>query len=79
MAGGVLGGCPVFDINTNGDYLTLPDGSRHSGADCPAGSALAAGQTLSWHSSSAWQGSGIGNGLPASQSSPGGGWQVCFA
>ena len=66
-SGGVLGGCPVFYIN-NGDYLTFPDGSRHSGADCPAGSALAAGQTLSWHSDSAGKGT---NEFSL--------WQVCFA
>ena len=43
-AGGALGACPVFDCE--GDYLTLPDGSRHYGAECPAGSVLKAGDTL---------------------------------
>eukprot|EP01051_Picozoa_sp_SAG22_P014172 SAG22_NODE_1682_length_3817_cov_8.486283_1_plen_190_part_00 len=74
VVGGVLGGCPVFDTNVGPDSLTLPDGSRHSGGDCPAGAMLAAGQTLGWHSDGIWQGTGmhISDGL-------GGGWQVCFA
>ena len=77
---GVLGGCPVFDTWPGDDYLTLPDGSRHYNADCPDGSALAAGQTLSWHSNGHYQGNpNGGNGLPWSQHGPGGGWQVCFA
>ena len=77
---GVLGPCPVFDTEDHGgaDYLTLPDGSPHSGADCPAGAALAAGQRLAWHSDESFQGDN-GNGLPQSRSGAGGGWQVCFA
>ena len=79
---GVLGPCPVFDIRPSPtdsrDYLTLPDGSRHSGADCPAGAALAAGQRLAWHSDGENQGYD-GNGLPYSDYGAGGGWQVCFA
>ena len=76
---GALGPCPVFDINDlGGDSLTLPDGSRHSRADCPAGAALAAGQRLAWHSDDGYQGEN-GNGLPQSSSGAGGGWQVCFA
>ena len=77
-SGGVLGGCPVFDTVGSQDWLALPGGSRHSGADCPAGSALAAGQTFEWHSSGHDQGNN-GNGLPATDSGLGGGWQVCFA
>ena len=77
-SGGVLGGCPVFDTSSS-DYLTLPDGNRHDWDDCPVGSALAAGQTLSWHSDGYWQGGGGGNGLPKSGNGRGGGWQVCFA
>eukprot|EP01050_Picozoa_sp_SAG11_P011425 SAG11_NODE_1209_length_5520_cov_6.530529_5_plen_260_part_00 len=80
-AGGVLGGCPIFDTydyQPGGyvDYLTLPDGSQHSGADCPAGAMLAAGQRLAWHSDNAYQGQN-----PATRSVYGlaGGWQVCFA
>eukprot|EP01051_Picozoa_sp_SAG22_P007249 SAG22_NODE_503_length_9694_cov_13.573736_5_plen_1203_part_00 len=82
-ARGVLGGCPVFDIQSSDfydDLLTLPDGSRHHGADCPAGAVLAAGQSLAWHSSTRWQGNNPqGNGLPQSHDGLGGGWQVCFA
>ena len=82
--GGALGPCPVFDTSDyNGgsvDYLTLPDGSRHTHADCPAGAALAAGQRLAWHSDGSYQGSyNGGNGLPRNYDGAGGGWQVCFA
>ena len=68
-AGGVLGGCPVFDINhgTKGDFpdtLTLPDGSQNSGDICPAShqqpAVLAAGQDLAWHSDGEGQGGGAG-------------------
>ena len=76
--GGALGPCPVFDTENGYDFLTLPDGSRHSGADCPAGAALAAGQRLAWHSDDRNQGYS-GNGLPYSDHGAGGGWQVCFA
>ena len=65
-AGGALGACPVFDFEgVSYDYLTLPDGSVHGGADwdCPAGTVLEGGQTLSWHSDQSVQGSG---------------WQVCL-
>ena len=37
---GVLGACGVFDTVSSGDYVTLPDGSSHYNADCPAGVAL---------------------------------------
>ena len=80
---GVLGPCPVFDTfgNGPGDWLTLPDGTRHGNADCPAGAALGPGQTLTWTSNTADQGDfhGNGNGLPHSSFGAGGGWQVCFA
>ena len=75
-AGGALGACPVFDMSC-GDDLTLPDGSAHGGADCPAGTVLAGGQTLAWHSSGHDQGAG-GDGLPYSHDAAGGGWQTCF-
>ena len=80
---GALGPCPVFDtdgdsLDGHGDSLTLPDGSRHFGADCPAGAALAAGQRLAWHSDHYNQGNNR-NGLPFSHDGAGGGWQVCFA
>eukprot|EP01052_Picozoa_sp_SAG31_P033259 SAG31_NODE_3734_length_3939_cov_1.703906_6_plen_190_part_00 len=87
---GTLAECPVWDIDDtygNGaDHLTLPDGSQHSHADCPAGVALAGGQTLSWASDGQHQG---GNGdtrncqppicMPMSYAGAGGGWQICFA
>ena len=85
-AGGALGACPVFDTYHSstsdiesgyGDYLTLPDGSAHSGAACPAGAVLAGGQTLAWHSDGSSQGSD-GDGLPRSTHGAGGGWQICF-
>ena len=63
-AGGRIGACPVFDTESCCDHLTLPDGSAHSGADCPAGTLLAGGQTLSWHTDNSNQ---------ASE------WQVCFS
>ena len=76
--GGALGPCPVFDIyDSNTDSLTLPDGSMHHSADCPAGTVLAAGQTLAWHSNTLAQGNG-GDGLPFSRDGAGGGWQICF-
>ena len=77
--GGVLGACPVFDINgigTTGDYLTFPDGSTNSDncarglpdcADCPTGTVLVAGQNLAWHSNQNGQGGNggdHGNGRP---------------
>ena len=61
-AGGLLGECSVFDtmdyVRTSsvGDALTLPDGSTHSGSDCPVGVALAPGDTMSWESDDRWQG-----------------------
>ena len=48
--GGVLGACSVFDMENGPDYITLPDGSQHSGSDCPAGAALTAGDGVSWTS-----------------------------
>eukprot|EP01051_Picozoa_sp_SAG22_P001433 SAG22_NODE_56_length_23716_cov_11.146759_12_plen_86_part_00 len=72
---------PVITCVAN-DYLTLPDGSRHYKADCPAGVMLAAGQSLAWHSSNFWQGNtnrDDENGLPPSRSGLGGGWQDGFA
>ena len=82
-AGGVLGPCPVFDANTEdyngGDAVALPGGAEYSGARCPAGAALAAGDALSWRSDSNYQGAN-GNGLPFnSGSGAGGGWQICLA
>jgi hypothetical protein len=59
--GGLLGACTVFDVDIyeEEDYLTLPDGSRHYGSDCPFGVALAPGGALSWQSDGNQQG---GNG-----------------
>jgi hypothetical protein len=77
--GGVLGPCGVFDTeNSDYDYVTLPDGSRHGGSDCPAGAVLAAGGSVGWASDRSYQGHG-GNGLPVSEDGLGGGWQICFA
>ena len=76
--GGALGACPVFDSGGSGDDLTLPDGSAHGSADCPAGTVLAGGQTLAWHSSGHDQGNDGGDGLPYSHDAAGGGWQICF-
>jgi hypothetical protein len=79
--GGILGPCPIFDINhyddDNYDYLALPDGSKHYRDDCPAGAALGPEGSLRWHSTDTGEGSG-GNGLPWSGYGVGGGWQVCF-
>ena len=80
--GGVLGGCPVFDLQGVGsgpsrpDYLTMPDGSRY-GEACPTGTTLAAGQTLAWHADGHDQGDD-GNGMPHGASTAGGGWQICL-
>ena len=85
--GGVLGACGVFD--TYLDRVTLPDGSRHYGSDCPAGALLAAGGSVGWASDGSYQGS-VGHyangcdakglcGLPFSEDGLGGGWQICFA
>ena len=80
-AGGALGACSVFDIHS-ADPLTLPDGSTPSGADCPVGTVLTGGQTLTWHSDDGVQGAnvqGILHGLPHNdRSGAGGGWQICF-
>ena len=107
--GGVLGPCNVFDTEagssdghcggvSGGDYVacdpvTLPDGSRHGGSDCPAGVVLVAGDNVGWHSNSDWQGSVDGPsayddngcatkgtcGLPfRNNGGLGGGWQICF-
>ena len=88
-----IGSCPVFDMypyaSDEGDYLTLPDGSRvgargapNNRAECPIGTILTPGQTLSWHSDFAGQGDvgegDDGDGLPYSQHGAGGGWQICF-
>ena len=88
--GGVLGACGVFD--TYLDRVTLPDGSRHYGSDCPAGALLAAGGSVGWASDSCCQGNPGGGaaddngcgakglcGLPYSGNGLGGGWQICFA
>ena len=83
-ADGVLGDCPVFDVDhhdspADTDYLTLPDGTRYSGVDCPTGAVLTADQSLAWHSDGDTQG-GHGNGLDvAVHGEAGGGWQICFA
>lgn len=87
--GGLLGPCPIFD-NGGGDFL-ITSGSEdchvgghnrcYDGHDCPAGSTLTIGQTLTWRSNEDNQGSfdnGWG-GLPLSNNGLGGGWQVCFA
>ena len=93
--GGVLGACAVFDTMKyqNADFLTLPDGSRHGGSDCPAGAALAPGDILSWESNGDDQGcvgysenSMYDNGciprgtcgVSYSRYGLGGGWVVCF-
>ena len=54
----MLGPCGVFDTEgVRFDYVTLPDGSRHGGSDCPAGALLAAGGSVGWTSDNAYQGS----------------------
>ena len=70
-------------------------GTKHYHSDCPAGAALAPGDTLAWFSDSSYQGS-VGQydngcaakdtcGLPYSRDGealgggPGGGWELCFA
>ena len=87
----MLGPCGVFDTEgVRFDYVTLPDGSRHGGSDCPAGALLAAGGSVGWASDGGSQGNhggpddnGCGAkglcGLPFSMNGLGGGWQICFA
>jgi hypothetical protein len=92
---GLLGSCAVFDMDWTDDPLTLPDGSKHTGSDCPAGAALLPGDALSWASNYQSQGT-VGGciakdgcmdgciskgtcGLPYSELGLGGGWVVCFA
>jgi hypothetical protein len=89
-AGGVLGGCPVFDTDCvygNTDYgadclhpnVVYRSGRHaHGGADCPAGAVLEDRQNLAWHSDGETQGDNE-NGLPRSEHGAGGGWQICFA
>jgi hypothetical protein len=94
--GGALApACAVFDMDTfhvGSDYVTLPDGSRHGGSDCPAGAVLPPGGAVGWHSDGESQGiggSGSNNncgesnrgpcGLPYSSYGIGGGWEICFA
>ena len=85
---GVLEPCGVFDTVMD-DYVTLPDGSRHHNADCPAGVALSPGGAVGWASDSQFQGS-VGRfengctaagscGLRYNEAGIGGGWQLCFA
>ena len=83
----MLGPCGVFDTEgVRFDYVTLPDGSRHGGSDCPAGAVLAAGGSVGWASDYAAQGN-VGsydndNGCGAKGlcgPGLGGGWQICFA
>lgn len=89
--GGVLGECGVFDTQNSVDYITLPDGLRRGGSDCPTGVAIVPGASVSWYSDFSWQGS-VGNlwntdngcsaagtcGAPWSGNNLGGGWQICF-
>jgi hypothetical protein len=54
--GGALApACAVFDTWPP-DYVTLPDGSRHGGSDCPAGAVLPHGGAVGWHSDGNYQG-----------------------
>ena len=62
--GGVLGDCGVFDMDGrfdtrrgHYDYITLPDGSTHTGSDCPVGAALSPGGSVGWTSDGNVQGS----------------------
>jgi hypothetical protein len=91
--GGVLAACSVFDIcPLSLDFLTLPDGVKHHGSDCPAGVSLATDSTVTWSSDDIAQGS-VGDhlmepltdcdamgtcGVPFSQYGLGGGWEICF-
>jgi hypothetical protein len=76
--GGALGACPRFDLNANGNHLTV-GGTRYGhGYDayatgyvghCPQGARVAAGATISWDTDGAC--------------SPGGhrygdGYEICF-
>ena len=76
--GGVLGACGVFDTWPGQDPLILPDGSQHTGSDCPVGAVLSPGDSVGWTSDGSVQGNN-GNGLPRSDYGLGGGWQICFA
>ena len=90
VVGGVLGPCPVFDLQhgvTHPDYV-----NGHAESNCPEGEAHAPGDAITWHSNVAGQGS-AGNepgyhngcaakgtcGLPWSERGLGGGWELCFA
>ena len=87
--GGVLGPCPVFDMDNGGDSVTLPGGAAHYLSDCPEGAALVPSDAIAWHSDGSGQGSASNNpngcvakglcGLPYSGGGLGGGWQLCFA
>ena len=69
-------------ILTPSQVFTLPDGTKHTNDDCPAGAVLRNGQTLIWHSNNQDQGetNGNGNGLPhRGFGGAAGGWQVCFS
>jgi hypothetical protein len=55
--GGFLGECGVFD-NDNEDDITFPNGKRFNHANCPAGEALAQGDSITWTSDFIHQGGG---------------------
>jgi hypothetical protein len=89
--GGVLGTCPVFDIQDtpNSDFIVTPDGRHHDSADCPSGLLLGPGRTVTWHSDDTIQGHNnivsreqldfFGGGLRQNyHEGAGGGWQICF-
>ena len=46
VSGGTLAPCTVFDLG-NGEGLRLPGGAEH-GSDCPVGSGLFPGDTVTW-------------------------------
>ena len=87
---GLLGASGVFDTNPRGygsDYITMPNGSTHTGSDCPEGVLLLSGDSVGWASDRENQGNNGDNdcaahglcGLPYSDDGLGGGWQICFA
>ena len=76
--------------NNPADSVTMPDGSKRYGSDCPMGPVLLPGDSVGWTSSGAYQGNEGGGwdngcaanglcGLPWSYDGLGGGWQICFA
>ena len=86
-----MGGCGVFDL-AGDDFVTMPGGVRRGLSDCPEGTSLMPGETVTWHSDGGHEGGQHPDprvarngceekhicGVGYSHHGVGGGWQLCF-